>query len=145
MNSRATPIPNRNSSVRNEAIGGSNVAFIDRVTRVNKKARASEDASARLTFAQYSFGRWITFLAKYSVISSSVKSVCSISCVNTMLSWPSSRVIVAIGKYGELRDLKFLGCNSLVAGLNDRGRLEANTLRRARQPAARRRCREFCG
>jgi hypothetical protein len=33
---------------------------------------------------QYSLGKWITLLAKYSVISSSGKSVCSISLANTI-------------------------------------------------------------
>ena len=45
---------------------------------------------------QYSPGKWITLLAKYSVISSSGKSVCSISLVNTMLPLPLSHVSVAV-------------------------------------------------
>ena len=39
---------------------------------------------------------WITLLAKYRVISSSGKSVCSIVLVNTMLPLPSSHVSVAV-------------------------------------------------
>jgi hypothetical protein len=64
----------------------------------------------------------MTLLVKYRVISSSGKSVCSIFLVNTMLPLPSSHVSVAVsvGAYGELPDLKFLGGNSLVVGLNDR-------------------------
>src|SRR5271163_4833492 len=49
-----------------------------------------------LRVAQYSLGKWITLLAKYSLISSSGKSVCSISLVNTILSLPSSHVSVAV-------------------------------------------------
>src|SRR5450755_2295021 len=46
--------------------------------------------------AQYSLGKWITLLVKYSLISSSGKSVCSISLVNTILPLPSSQVSVAV-------------------------------------------------
>jgi hypothetical protein len=45
---------------------------------------------------QYSLGKWMTLLAKYSVISSSGKSVYSIFLVNTILSLPSSHVSVAL-------------------------------------------------
>jgi DNA-binding transcriptional MerR regulator len=66
------------------------------VVRGRDVARASEDASAGFRAGQYSLGKWITLLAKYSVISSSGKSVCSISLVNTMLPLPSSHVSVAV-------------------------------------------------
>ena len=49
-----------------------------------------------LNAGQYSLGKWITLFAKYSVISSSGKSVYSISLVNTMLPLPSSHVSVAV-------------------------------------------------
>ena len=49
-----------------------------------------------LRAGQYSLGKWITLLAKYSVISSSGKSVCSMFLVNTMLPLPSSHVSVAV-------------------------------------------------
>src|ERR1019366_4671432 len=45
---------------------------------------------------QYSLGKWITLLAKYRVISSSGKSVYSISLMNTMLPLPSSHESVAV-------------------------------------------------
>jgi len=45
---------------------------------------------------QYSLGKWMTLLVKYRVISSSGKSVCSISLVKTMLLLPSSHVSVAV-------------------------------------------------
>jgi len=59
------------------------------------KTRANEDGSAGLSVDQYSLGKWIMLLAKYSVISSSGKSVCSICSVNTILPLPSSHVSVA--------------------------------------------------
>ena len=49
-----------------------------------------------LDAGQYSLGRWITLLAKYRVSSSSGKSVCSISLVNTILPLPSPHESVAV-------------------------------------------------
>jgi hypothetical protein len=45
-----------------------------------------------LRAGQYSLGKWMTLLVKYRVISSSGKSVCSISLVNMMLPLPSSHL-----------------------------------------------------
>jgi hypothetical protein len=45
---------------------------------------------------QYSLGKWMTLLAKYSVISSSGKSVCSMFLVNTMFPLPSSQVSFSV-------------------------------------------------
>jgi hypothetical protein len=73
--------------------------------------------------AQYSLGKWITLLAKYSLISSSGKSVCSISFVNTMLPLPSSHVSVGEWLVQALEDsicavllLWFVGHKFLVSG-----------------------------
>src|ERR1035438_5560512 len=92
------------------------------VTRNKPITRASEDASAGLAVGQYSLGKWITLLAKYSVSSSSGKSVCSICLVNTMLPLPSSHVSVAVwsGRTASFQNLKFFGGNGLVVRLNDR-------------------------
>jgi hypothetical protein len=56
------------------------------------------------------------------VISSSGKSVYSISLVNTMLPLPSvtRQLGASVGMHGEFPDLKFLGGDSLVVELNDR-------------------------
>lgn len=61
------------------------------------RIQAREDPRQRgFSAGQYSLGKWITLLAKYSVISSSGKSVFSISLVNTTLPLPSSHVSVAV-------------------------------------------------
>jgi len=65
-----------------------------RVRPRNKPRQRGRQRGFRV--AQYSLGKWITLLAKYSVISSSGKSVCSISLVNTILPLPSSHVSVAL-------------------------------------------------
>lgn len=82
----------------------------------------SRSAERGLGTGQYSLGKWITLLEKYGVISSSGKSVCSISFVTTILPLPfvARKRSGAVGTYGELTDLKFLGGNSFIVGLNDR-------------------------
>ena len=61
-------------------------AFL-RTRRKNPRQRGRQRG---LRVGQYSLGKWMTLLAKYRVISSRGKSVCSISLVNTILPLPSS-------------------------------------------------------
>ena len=69
------------------AVSGRQTTAFSRTAKKNPRQRGCQ---RRFRVAQYSLGKWITLLAKYSVISSSGKSVCSISLVNTMLPLPSS-------------------------------------------------------
>src|SRR6266568_6544321 len=65
-------------------------------SRTAKKNPRQRGRQRGFRVAQYSLGKWITLLVKYSVISSSGKSVYLISLVNTMLPLPSSHVSVAV-------------------------------------------------
>jgi hypothetical protein len=67
----------------------------------------------------------MTLLAKYSVISSSGKSVCSIFFEHDVaVAIVARKRSGSVGMYGELPDLKFLVGDSLVVKLNDRDFIE---------------------
>src|SRR5271163_4371838 len=71
------------------------VQVVDHARKTLKNPRQRECQRGR-SAGQYSLGKWMTLLVKYRVISSSGKSVCSISFVNKILPLPSSHVSVAV-------------------------------------------------
>ena len=84
--------------------------------RRNRETRASEDAWRGFRAHQYSLGRWITLLAKYSVISSSGKSVCSISFGehDVAVAIIARKRSGSVGTYDELPVVKCVGRDSLL-------------------------------
>jgi len=82
--------PGKNGPV---GVGDRETLALSRQPKNNPRQR---ERRRGLGAGQYSLGKWMTLLVKYRVISSSGKSVCSISFVKTMLPLPSSHVSVAV-------------------------------------------------